>query len=322
MDGLTGSVAENLDLDVARALEVLLHIQLVIAECRHRLRGCGCERLLHVFGRSGDLDSPASAAGRGLDQDRVADLSRDPGRLLRIRNRPVGTRNAIDSQLRHRPLGGDLVAHDPDVIRSRSDEGYVVILKHLHEVGVLGQETVSRMDRVGLGDVAGRNDCGNGQVAHCRLRRAYADRLVRHSDMHGIVVRGGVNRDARDAELLAGPDDPQCNFAPVGNEDLGNHLRGSLLDDHQRGSVLDHRIVLDQDSPDRSRPGGVDLVHGLHGFDDQQGLAFLDRPADLHEFRGTRLGLEIDRANHGGDHGAGVIGQVGIRRFGFRRRGW
>ena len=57
-------------------------------------------------------------------------------------------------------LGLDLVAHDADVLGARADEGDAVRFEDLGELGVLRQEAVARMDRVGAGDLAGGEDCG------------------------------------------------------------------------------------------------------------------------------------------------------------------
>src|SRR3981189_2964072 len=44
----------------------------------------------------------------------------------------------------------------------------------------------------------------------------------------------------------------------------------SLLDDHQRFAEFDRMAVLDQDFRHRAAARRRDLVHRLHGFDDQQ----------------------------------------------------
>ena len=51
----------------------------------------------------------------------------------------------------------------------------------------------------------------------------------------------------------------------------------------------------------------MDLVHRLHRLDDEQGLAFLHRGADLDEVGRTRRGRQVDRADHRRLHRAGMI---------------
>ena len=53
--------------------------------------------------------------------------------------------------------------------------------------------------------------------------------LVGQADVERVAVELGVHGDGRDAELPAGPDDPDGDLAPVGDQDLGEHaicLRG------------------------------------------------------------------------------------------------
>ena len=38
--------------------------------------------------------------------------------------------------------------------------------------------------------------------------------------MQGLFIRLGVDGDGGDAHLLAGPDDPDGDLAPVGDQDL------------------------------------------------------------------------------------------------------
>src|SRR5574341_1499640 len=48
--------------------------------------------------------------------------------------------------------------------------------------------------------------------------------------------------------------------------------RLTLLDHRQRLSIFDRLTVLDKNGDDSAGARGGDLVHGLHGFDDEQRL--------------------------------------------------
>jgi hypothetical protein len=100
-----------------------------------------------------------------------------------------------------------------------------VRLEDVGEAGVLRQEAVAGMDRVRAGDLAGRDDLGDVQIAVARRRRADADALVGELHMHGVGVGGGMHRDGRDAQLLAGAQHAQRDLAAVGDEDLLEHGR-------------------------------------------------------------------------------------------------
>src|SRR5690606_931549 len=57
----------------------------------------------------------------------------------------------------------------------------------------------------------------------------------------------------------------------------------ALFDDDEGFAVFDRRGVIDQNAGDGARFVRRDLVHGLHGFDDQNRLALGDPGADLDE---------------------------------------
>ena len=42
--------------------------------------------------------------------------------------------------------------------------------------------------------------------------------------MHGVGVGGGMHRDGSDAEFLARAQNPQCDFAAIGYQDLVEHV--------------------------------------------------------------------------------------------------
>ena len=64
-----------------------------------------------------------------------------------------------------RALGLDLVAHHRDMLGGRADEGDVVGFEDLGELGVFRQEAISWMDRIGAGDLAGRDDLVDVEIA-------------------------------------------------------------------------------------------------------------------------------------------------------------
>ena len=222
------AVAEDLDLDVARGGEVFLEIDLVVAEGCLGLGAGGVERGLEILGGFRELHAAPAAAGRGLDDEREADLRADADRVLKGGHAAFGAGNAGHAKCEHRLLGGDLVAHQADVLGGRADEGDAVILDDLHERGVLGEEAVARMDRLGAGDLAGGDDVGDGEVALRGRGRADADALVGHADVHRVGVGGRMDRDGLDAHLLAGAVDAERDLAAVGDQDLLEHGRLSL----------------------------------------------------------------------------------------------
>ncbi len=149
-----------------------------------------------------------------------ADLLGGGQGLLLAADRACGAGYYRQAQLHRRGLGLDLVAHDPDVLRGRADEGEAVLLDHLREVGVLGEEAVAGVDGIGPGDLGRGQDRHRVQVGALGGRRADTDALVGQAHMHGLGVDGGVHGHGRDAHLVAGAQDPDCHLAAIGDQDL------------------------------------------------------------------------------------------------------
>ena len=72
-------VGEELDLDVARPLDVALEEHRVVAEPCQRLALRGLDRVVELLGRADDAHPAPAAAGRGLDDQREPDLLRRAG---------------------------------------------------------------------------------------------------------------------------------------------------------------------------------------------------------------------------------------------------
>jgi hypothetical protein len=79
------------------------------------------------------------------------------------------------------------------------------------------------MDRVGAGDLGGADDRRHAQVAVGAARRADADVLVGEAHVQRVFVRLRVHSHRLDAELTAGVDDAQGDFAAIGDEDFLEH---------------------------------------------------------------------------------------------------
>ncbi len=123
-----------------RLLEVLLHVDFVVAEGGLRLGPCGAEgdlKLLRVFATFIPRPPPPR---RGLDDDGIADLLGRLQRRLDIRHAAIGPRHHRDAQRFRGSLRGDLVAHDADVFRIRADEGQPVVFQRLREGGIFDRK--------------------------------------------------------------------------------------------------------------------------------------------------------------------------------------
>src|SRR5690606_29119198 len=84
VDDVAVLVAEDLELDVARALQVLLDVDAAVTEGAERLGAGELEAAGEVVGVLGDAHALAAAAGGGLDDDREAHLHGDLERLVDV----------------------------------------------------------------------------------------------------------------------------------------------------------------------------------------------------------------------------------------------
>ena len=153
------------------------------------------QRLLHLPGRADEPHPAASAAGRWLEQHRIAGLGGlvqgvaqvgHDAAAARHGRQPVGGKHAPHGVLRRESL---------EHLRPRTDEGQVVRDAGLREGGILRQEPVAGMDGVAPGDHRGADDCRLVQIALARLRRADADRLVGKADRERLAIGLAVGHD-------------------------------------------------------------------------------------------------------------------------------
>ncbi len=233
------AVAEHLDLDVARALDILLHQHVCVAERRLRLTLAAGQRLGEGRAVVHAAHALATAAGAGLDQHRVADavglLAQEFGDLLVA----VVARGQRHAGLLHQRLGRALVAHRADRRSGGANEDDAGLGAGLRETGVLREEAVAGMDRLRAGAAGGGQDGVATQVALTRRRRADRNGLVGQAHVARVAVGVGVHRHGGDAQALAGSDDAAGDFATVGDQDLGEH--GGLVARARGGGAKRHR---------------------------------------------------------------------------------
>ena len=223
------AVAQDLHLDMARAGDELLEIAFAVAERGLRLAPSFQHLLLElVLGRDRAHAPPAAAPGR-LEHQRIANL----GGLLADRVHIVAqnVRRRHDRNARrdgHLPRAG-LVAELPHRLGLGADEGDAGGGAGIHEVGVLRQEAVARMDRVRAGQLRHPDDLGDRQVRRDRPQ-PLADPvgLVRLEAVQAQLVLLGIDRDGALAHLVGRAHHPDGDLAPVCDKDLLELGHGTL----------------------------------------------------------------------------------------------
>ena len=127
-----------------------------------------------------------------------------------------------------------------------ADPDDVVGLDDLGEAGILAEEAVARMDRVGMADLGRRDDRRDVEIGFGGRRRADADRLVGEADVHRLGVGGRMDRDRLDPHFVAGAVDAERDLAAIGDEDLFDRHYSMIA---SGCSILDRLGVLDEDLP-------------------------------------------------------------------------
>ena len=141
-----------------------------------------------------------------------------------IRRRRLHPGDDRDAGLLHRPPRPDLVADELEGGGRRADEDDLLPLEPPGEIRVLGEEAVAGMDGLGARPPDGLDDAVHVEIALRGRRGPDEDRLVGEADVEGGAVRLGIDGDARDAHLPAGPDDADGDLAAVRDQDLAEHV--------------------------------------------------------------------------------------------------
>ena len=161
-----------------------------------------------------NLHAAAAAAGSGLEDDRKANLARQSFGFFVGANAAVRPRHGRDAKFNGGAFGGDLVAHQADVLGPRTDKLHVVVGENFGKARILGEKAVARMNSIGAGDLAGREQSRNVEIAVLGGRRADADALVGEPHMHGVSIRRRMHRHRRNAELFARAAGRAVRFPP------------------------------------------------------------------------------------------------------------
>src|SRR5690554_4183926 len=221
------AVPEHLDLDMPGLLEIALQVQLRVAEGRARLFTRRDEGALEGLLAMHDPHAPTTATGRCLEDHRIAHLIGELLGFIHVR-KLVTAGCQWHAGFPGEPAGAGLVPDQADVMGPGADEDEVVLLAHLRELRVLGQEAVTRMDRFGPGDDRRREDVAHVQVRACRRSRADADALVRQQHGQRFLVRLRVCDHGLDPELMRCPKYSQGYLPAVGDQYLLEHSAGYL----------------------------------------------------------------------------------------------
>ncbi len=221
-DHVAVGVGQHLRLDVPGPVQVALDEALAPAERADRLAHRAGIQLRDLLQRPGDLQAPAAAAEGRLDGHRQAVLGGEGDHLVRVGHRVRGAGHQRRAGPQRDVPGGDLVAEIANRLRGRADPGESRVQHRLGEVGVLAQEAVAGVHRVGTGLQRRVDHLLDHQVGLRRRAAAECEGLVGHPGVQGVAVGVGVDRHRSQPRVPGCPDDPDGDLAAIGDEHLAH----------------------------------------------------------------------------------------------------
>ena len=201
----------------------LFQIHFVISEAGVGLRFGGGVSVGQVFSAVAAADAPAAASGAGLQQNGIAHRLRHGQSVLHGGYRPVGAGGHGDPGGAHPLPCGGFGAGLPDGVPGGTDEGDAVFRAGVGKFRVFRQEPVAGVQTVAAGGHGGGVQCRGIQVTVRCFGRADAHGLGGQLDMEGLRVRLRISSHRFNAQLPAGPQNPQGDFSPVGNQNPLQH---------------------------------------------------------------------------------------------------
>ena len=207
VDDVAVRVGDELHLDVPRVLDVLLHVHAGVLE---RLLGF-LSRLLQAADEfrflASDSHPLAAAAGRGLDENRIADFLGGLERGLVVGDESLAAGDGRDFGFHRGRASRHFIAEPRHRLVAGADEHDLALLADLGEVRVLGEKPVARMNRLSAADLARADDPLDLQIALGRRRRPDAIRLVGQRQVMRPAIPLAKHSHGLNAELLARADD-------------------------------------------------------------------------------------------------------------------
>ena len=134
---------------MARPGEIFLHINLIATEECFSFALSAIHCLLHGFGIVYNFHAATTATECSLDGNWVTGRCRELCDLLCSCDEIRGSRNDRTTTAQRSTSTRNLVSHFTNGITGRSDEGHTHVGDRIGEVGILAEESVTRMNSVG-----------------------------------------------------------------------------------------------------------------------------------------------------------------------------
>ena len=214
-----------------------------------------------------DAHAAPAAAERGLDDERKADLPRDPRGGCPVGHRFFRARQRRYVDARGQGSGRDLVAHDIEHLRVGTDELQSRLTAGARECRVFREEPVARVDEGDPLFLREVDDALDVEVGADRpLFLAQAVGFVGLEAMAREAVLLGVDGDGAQPQFSCGAEDPDGNLAAVRSQQFlcryGHRVsvRGKARHDPRRnGSDGSRAVGVSGEAPASDEPEGESL---------------------------------------------------------------
>ncbi len=211
-------IGEALRLDVARLLEVLLDEALAATEGGHGFTGRRLEELCDLVSFVCDLQATAASAERRLDRDRETDLVGEGEHLVGVLHRVARAGGERCADLLRDVACRDLVAETLDRVGARPDPGHARIHDGAREIGVLCEEAVPGVHRIGAGTPCDAEDLLDDEVRLAARGAAQRVRFVGELRVHRVPILIRVHRHRSDSAVSSSSNDTDGDLTAVGDE--------------------------------------------------------------------------------------------------------
>ena len=222
------AVADDLDLDMARARDQLLDEKVAVAEGAAGFRLAAGEGLIDLI-ELGDGAHPASAAaGDRLDHHRTAGTQGGQeiaGLVQAGRARGSGQHGNAGALGQQSRL--DLVAEELENFGPRADESDTFLGAAMGELRIFTEKAVARMDRIATRGLRNGDDLIEVEIGG-GARTAQGTALVGLARMQRGRIVLGKYRERADSKFGGGAHYPDRDFTAIGDQQIDRHHRDRL----------------------------------------------------------------------------------------------
>ena len=249
------SVAEYLDLNVPRSREIPLQIHAAITERRECLARRCLECPFQVLRRLDDPHALPTPASGSFQKNRIANGSGSFGRLVGTGYGIREARHDRNPGRSHAATRLSLVPHRCDRLGGRSDEDQTGGLDRGREVGPLGKESVSGMDRRYPFCQGELDDRVAPQIALRRWSRADAVGLIGLKHVRGQSVGLGIHGDRPDPTFAGTSGDSDGDFAAICDKDGADQDVAGIRGARSGGGTEGPEVISPRQKTGRRSPG-------------------------------------------------------------------